>query len=469
MVGIPGKSKGCNTCRRRKKGCDLQRPTCGQCQKANLQCGGYKRDTIWVNLTQENGTVRRHRQSDVTLAEPLARSASHELFLGQFWDSYLPNGRAFPEESSQYAGGVWMNELHGLFRGGQQPALNKVLLAISLTSLGQRDDKPWMVENGIKLYGSSLSTLAGQLTPTDGPVSDVLFPTSKLLSLYEILFGHDLQDRLSQVRNWQLHQDGELGFLASRGPESFTTGFAHRLFSDGRTTLISASIPTGSTSMLNKPDWRTIPWTKVPKNAKDLLGDIFAEIPTLVGDLNSLRAAVDEQSRGMQRDALVQKCWWLEQEWLKWAEENAPPKSPIALDSLHPTQVFDHLIAAQIMASYWAIGVFIYATLHIASGTWSPATVSETDPRVCCKRIIEIIPTFLNPHAGRYGVHGAIFPSIVSLMYLREVDCGFKSPEERALYAVFSGNRNGRLIRQFVDNMVQRFEAGGLRLFAPLS
>lgn len=47
-----------------------------------------------------------------------------------------------------------------------------------------------------------------------------------------------------QVVNWKLHIDGELGFILSRGPESFTTGFAHQMFVDGRTwTYVLLSPP----------------------------------------------------------------------------------------------------------------------------------------------------------------------------------------------------------------------------------
>ncbi|KAL4965968.1 Zn(II)2Cys6 transcription factor domain-containing protein [Aspergillus stella-maris] len=118
MVGVPGKSKGCGTCRRRKKGCDLQRPACGQCRKSSLFCTGYERATIWVNMDHETGLELRyttaHKETqpqlpapvnlpsnyshshdadnEITLLEPLARFAYHEQYLGVFWTSYLPNG-----------------------------------------------------------------------------------------------------------------------------------------------------------------------------------------------------------------------------------------------------------------------------------------------------------------------------------------------------------------------------------------
>ncbi|CAK7219317.1 hypothetical protein SBRCBS47491_003806 [Sporothrix bragantina] len=52
MVGVPGRSKACATCRRRKKGCDFLRPSCSQCLRAGLECGGYERGRIFVHTTQ---------------------------------------------------------------------------------------------------------------------------------------------------------------------------------------------------------------------------------------------------------------------------------------------------------------------------------------------------------------------------------------------------------------------------------
>lgn len=103
-----------------------------------------------------------------------------------FWSSYLPNGRNFPPESVEYTSGVWMNDLHRLFRAGNQLALKKIMLAIAVTGVGEHDDNSWMVEKGIALYGDALATLAALLETRDGTVRESNFVTTKLLSLYEV-------------------------------------------------------------------------------------------------------------------------------------------------------------------------------------------------------------------------------------------------------------------------------------------
>ncbi|KAL4786083.1 hypothetical protein BJX76DRAFT_355495 [Aspergillus varians] len=55
---------------------------------------------------------------------------------------------------------------------------------------------------------------------------------------------------------------------------------AHQLFVDDRVTTISSALVTSIRSILNEPNWRTIPWKAIPKDPKDLLSDIFAQFPS---------------------------------------------------------------------------------------------------------------------------------------------------------------------------------------------
>jgi hypothetical protein len=210
---------------------------------------------------------------------------------------------------------------------------------------------------------------------------------------------------------------------------------------------ISASITTRTRTILNQPEWKTAPWKHIPKNAKDLLGDIFAEVVDMLAGLDELRSATPGHLKEVARVKLIQECRRLEGEWLGWGCKHSPRKSPAISPTTPASHFVDHLVSAFAMSSYWATGIFIYATLHLASRTHPSAThLDRTDPRICCRRIAEICPTFLSPYAGSYGVHGAIFPSIIALCYLDEVDGGFLSPEARAF----------------------ELSSQGLRLFAPI-
>ncbi|KAK7724849.1 hypothetical protein SLS57_004120 [Botryosphaeria dothidea] len=43
MVGVPGRSSGCHTCRARHIKCDERKPTCLRCEKSGYTCQGYKK------------------------------------------------------------------------------------------------------------------------------------------------------------------------------------------------------------------------------------------------------------------------------------------------------------------------------------------------------------------------------------------------------------------------------------------
>jgi hypothetical protein len=181
--------------------CDQKRPSCGQCVRLGLNCEGYQRQTVWVNCTTDNPAAleavqsaittkiltRRRGIPEVTLKDGFARSAYQEQYMGLFWDWYLPNGRTFPPETDAYMDSTWLNDIHGMCAQRDASALRQIMLALSLTTLGMRDDKPWMVENGVRHYGGGLATLAAQIESQQGHVEDNALVSTKLLSLYEVL------------------------------------------------------------------------------------------------------------------------------------------------------------------------------------------------------------------------------------------------------------------------------------------
>lgn len=160
----------------------------------------------------------------------------------------------------------------------------------------------------------------------------------------------------------------------------------------------------------------------------------------------------------------------MEWEWVDWGRLYTPETSPTVSETALATDIFvDHFSAATVMAAYWSTGVLVLGTLHIALGTQDLASLDEdTDPRMCCRKLAEIIPTFVNENAGGFGIHATVAASIMALLYLEEVDGAVVSPEARAIYAAFSKSEKGRTMQHFVDNFRKRFSAMGIRLFAPL-
>ncbi|KAJ0274988.1 hypothetical protein COL940_009045 [Colletotrichum noveboracense] len=160
MVGVPGRSKGCNTCRKRKKGCDLQRPVCGQCLKAGIECAGYERKRIFVNVTSNNPKPKNTALALVappTIQAPLfSHSAYEEKILDLFWETYMPDAPAFTPGTPivRYSHSDWAATVQDLYR--TDAALRQSLLAISLGTIGRRDKQVWMIDEGLKFYCQAL-------------------------------------------------------------------------------------------------------------------------------------------------------------------------------------------------------------------------------------------------------------------------------------------------------------------------
>jgi hypothetical protein len=213
---------------------------------------------------------------------------------------------------------------------------------------------------------------------------------------------------------------------------------------------------------------KAVPWTYVAKTPKDLLTDIFAEIRLLLADLDELRAADDAY---MKRESLVRKVWHLEKQWREWRRIYEPQADPVieSPEAVSPSQVFDSFLPAHIMGGHWTIGIFVYGVYHLAVGTLPGEILpDETDPRRFCQKIIDIIPTFLHPYSGEYGVHGGIFPSLIALMYLEEADGDPDPSEACAIYALFDRYNTRRKMLHFVENMRQRLRTSVVRLFEPI-
>ncbi|KAK4141651.1 uncharacterized protein C8A04DRAFT_30762 [Dichotomopilus funicola] len=54
MVGVPGKYKGCETCRLKRVKCDNKRPFCQKCLDNNRPCAGYEREAVFIIGTLED-------------------------------------------------------------------------------------------------------------------------------------------------------------------------------------------------------------------------------------------------------------------------------------------------------------------------------------------------------------------------------------------------------------------------------
>ncbi|OHW99125.1 C6 zinc finger domain-containing protein [Colletotrichum incanum] len=396
MVGVPGRSKGCNTCRKRKKGCDLQRPSCGQCQKAGIDCAGYERKRIFVNVTHpvanSNSKVVVPIVRTIVQTPSLSQSAFEDKVFDLFWEGYMPEAPLCIPGSPivRYSNADWATTVRDLFR--TDIALRQSLLAFSLGTIGRRDKQQWMIDDGLKFYCEALSELNVALRHPKRWKTDALMLASRILGFYEII-THIKRRR--------------------RCP-------------------------------LSHPVWKTVPWQNIPKTPKDVLVDIFVDVPGLLEDLDHLRSCKDSFEKELRRMELIKECWRIDEE-LNWWLDNLSPKRELeelmarGLDNPSACDV----VVASIMSLCWTISLLSYSTLRLAIGEKTGLELPKrTDPSIYCTKIANIVDIFFHPSAGTFGIQSAPLPIGMALVYLNSFEEGFNSETKWKLVGFFGRTAN---------------------------
>lgn len=223
MVGVPGRSKACVTCRKRRKGvsnshifqsefeltlcwcqCDLARPFCGQCKRVGVPCGGYDSEHVFVVSTPtrrkssysasdapcSTSSVRNTREdpgpgpAGLAKLQLLARPEEERRCIDLFWEAYFPSGLPIPPAHARSYTCTWTDTAREYYR--EDESLRYALWANCLLITGKRHDAAsWMLNEGPRLYGLALAGVRRLLGRQQGARRDTLIATVKLLSMFE--------------------------------------------------------------------------------------------------------------------------------------------------------------------------------------------------------------------------------------------------------------------------------------------
>jgi hypothetical protein len=228
MVGVPGKSQGCNTCRKRKvkvshahvlvvasidlrsAKCDGQRPACGQCRKGKRECGGYQRDRHFKNLSALDHTTLLARAQPLTsLTEPsaiiysrptseesgtpvskdadLVRSTS-ELRLSQ---QEVKDNTNVPElfryfVSHYFPRNDWVQSLVPL--QGTDPCLDLAMSALSMARLGRLNHDERLRRKGLANYGKALEGIHKTLESREMWCEEQTLASCMVFLMFEVTY-----------------------------------------------------------------------------------------------------------------------------------------------------------------------------------------------------------------------------------------------------------------------------------------
>ncbi|OHE98652.1 hypothetical protein CORC01_06103 [Colletotrichum orchidophilum] len=212
MVGVGGRSKACDHCRRRRVKCDLAAPECARCIKAHLKCGGSR----GLSFIQYNGSkAKQVRQtlgvSGISRAVLTAKEKTttdstfpqwNHVVSSQIAESFLMPG-SMDDVYVSYALTYLLRENEEIVvKPGTSRALtNECFVALSTTIFGIDKEQPQVLQHGLHRYGTALQALNRALSDSKESQSFDVLEAVIVMAVFEPLrhqYGRDTTDPFSQ-------------------------------------------------------------------------------------------------------------------------------------------------------------------------------------------------------------------------------------------------------------------------------
>ncbi|KAF2798109.1 hypothetical protein K505DRAFT_371984 [Melanomma pulvis-pyrius CBS 109.77] len=493
MVGVPGRSKGCSTCRRRKKKCDLKQPTCDVCAKGKLLCGGYQREMIVVQVEGGKGVYKPQaieikRQAPLRMpsiadmrTRDLNRAALETKCFTTFWDLYIPKDKDIGKW------GLDANRTNALARlpaytsrnVSSSDKLRCALLALSISKIGRANQDRAMIERGMELYGKSLSQVTSQLRRQAGFDSMEMLVTCRLLALYE-----QLNDTTTSAQNWHGHVNGLLHIVKLLPPEVYSVRPKHDMFLEARYDGAVAALVNRKSTFLSSPEWMIKPFKGLRKNVVDTITDILLQLSEVLEEFDTMSLAVLTPETNERAKKFKTKCWKLDERLQTWycdfitrtSSALRPQDLQRVVDGIRappPEELPDMLAEYGLvplfdMVQYWTACSILYSSILVFYRMF-PSTNRETvkllsSPRMDIKTttlcIARSIKHFLRPDLGLAAAVSVTLPiSCLSqtlyyqnLAYSNQHECP-KFIEIQNTLEEIGTTAGGFWISSFVDDM----------------
>ncbi|KAF4984015.1 hypothetical protein FZEAL_720 [Fusarium zealandicum] len=433
MVGVPSRSKGCNTCRRRKKGCDKKVPHCGQCLASGIQCEGYRRQAIWLNSEGSQQTAYSKsvakdapRTSPETLSDAqtlptpvlhdsLAITARTQNYTGRFWSDYLSGGNGFSLKASGTTKTQWIRLYDELCR--TEATLNYVTMALSTATLGANNNDNQLKTKGLQAYGLAMQQLANSIR-SKGSYNDGVLAAIQLMCVFEI----------------------------------------------------TASISRRSRSPFSQTEWKKSQlWNSIAESPLNRLLNTMVEIPGLLEDLDAFRKAPNAQEAKQLHSSLIKNCQACELALLAWEVEMGETLTAYdytkAGEPVPLPQTDDDLAVLYLSHMYWMICLLLYSVMgscemeapHIETQGPSTCSSSQQIATSYAYRIAHSIHMLFQPPAGDYSALAALFPLGNALRYLIMLETSggqnLISEERLMLVEIFTRPFLGSFVGRFLRNL----------------
>ncbi|KFY13912.1 hypothetical protein V492_02976, partial [Pseudogymnoascus sp. VKM F-4246] len=416
MVGVPGKFKGCNTCRDRRVKCDNVRPKCQKCVGSGRECRGYDREMIFiVGTANERGRCSSHPHRSILTAKQKREKEKvkekevereKEFVRPQVdWHSEGERSATLPPTPTPTTA-TPPPEIPCVFLHTPSLSLNPSFEsegeAFSLPglthSLPEFSDPDSTREFSLHAYSFVRETGAKRRPrPADGDVNprarkkahlDVdtysasgntqAAPTTSLLFVYNLT-----GEPAGEAGPFHCLHGGTSTEIKGRDPSSFQKFPAHQFFAKlYRPFACFDAMSRCQATFLARPEWCAAPWEDIPKTHMDRLIDIQVMLPGIFERAKRTESFPPSAYRRLKAKDLLDNCTRLDKSFEEWytdltslsdgplywtvdASHTFNPHSRGELNALFPTTLeFSDVDTALLHLNYWAALCLFYQTIQ---------------------------------------------------------------------------------------------------------
>ena len=471
MVGVRS-SRGCKVCRRKKRGCDLSRPTCGQCQKIGAKCAYEDRSWTFV-APQEHAALRPH--SPATIDRPTFLLADRrQQFETTFWEAYLPSSESPHDTAFTHTViATWIPTVRYLATVDRTTRL--ALDSCILMALGRMQNNADSVHNGVAMYCQALTETNRALQLPATAQTDAMLATCALLAMCEKYRSHCGSDVSSQATDYQSHVKGTTRLLELRGCQKHVSEHGFALFAHARPSIALSGITRRQKTPLDSRQWLQVPWATQSRRRtlKDKLVDATL---SAAGALEQLDQCYNGSQTDSQTDEIVKACITPIQCLRAWEIEALRFHSDGS--SSLPDVCANHGFGFYHLAmQFWAVSLLLSARCRPllnshterSNDSFEPLSASQTlaslvpNPQTCAMNIATHAHHYFAPTTGLVGPQHATFPLGAALHFFAatgqkaaamggETDSG-TTPVIQRLRALFHNVERAKMTGEFLRSM----------------
>ncbi|UPK92342.1 hypothetical protein LCI18_003277 [Fusarium solani-melongenae] len=405
MVNVPGRSRGCATCRKRRVKCDESLPECLACVRMGLPCPGARTGTFFVHAVPRPSSSHAECSSTPRLPgpQPSRTSAFDQLFVSHFVESFF--GTMKPPPAPGTPPKIWLHELPVFLASSEPSSAKPAIRAASMISYGTLAGDVSIKTAARKWYAEALHHLQCLLTKGNVTVDESIICAVVMFIHFETWAG-------TSQKAWLRHLKGAAMLLQVAGPESCRVGFMHQIFSHLRFQM---AMPVFASQ-----DWMTIPFQVYPKLIFDQLIDVLLNLLKCLSVADQL---IKSESRGNLRltlDAHIRDSMLQASQWWSGCIENNPfgqisPKQGCGPDESQPLLTHTSVPAAALCSLYDAANLIAFRLLHLVSPSASSHDLHVRQHAQAILSASQFIDEVSGPAPDRGSIMIALQLKVVSL------------------------------------------------------